>query len=54
LFKRWPANLHLAHRLEEGAMSQTGANTRHNDADGASNAIEERLRLIIDAIPAII
>ncbi len=35
-------------------MSQTGANTRHSDDDGASNAIEERLRFIIDAIPAII
>jgi PAS domain S-box-containing protein len=34
-------------------MSQTGANTRHSDADGASNVIEERLRLIIDTIPTI-
>src|SRR6266850_1246281 len=40
--------------LVEGSMSQTGANTRHSDADGASKAIEERLRLIIEAIPAII
>jgi PAS domain-containing protein len=35
-------------------MSQTGADTRHSDADGASNAIEERLQVIIDAIPAIV
>ena len=35
-------------------MSQTGANTRHSDADGASNVIEERLRLIIDTIPTIV
>jgi PAS domain S-box-containing protein len=35
-------------------MSQTGANTRHSDADGASNVIEERLRLIIDTIPALV
>jgi PAS domain-containing protein len=35
-------------------MSQTGANTHHSDSDEASNAIEERLRLIIDTIPAIV
>ena len=35
-------------------MSQTGANTRHGDADEASNTIEERLRLIIDTIPTIV
>ena len=35
-------------------MSQTGANTRHSDADGPSNVIEERLRLIIDTIPTIV
>jgi PAS domain S-box-containing protein len=35
-------------------MSQTGANTHHSDADEASNVIEERLRLIIDTIPAIV
>jgi len=35
-------------------MSQTGANTHDNDADEASNVIEERLRLIIDTIPAIV
>src|SRR2546427_2927645 len=35
-------------------MSQTGANTRHSDADVASNVIEERLRLIIDTIPTIV
>src|SRR5713226_2525179 len=35
-------------------MSKTGANTRHSDADGASNVIEERLRLIIDTIPALV
>jgi PAS domain S-box-containing protein len=35
-------------------MSQTGASTHHNDADEASNVIEERLRLIIDRIPTIV
>jgi len=35
-------------------MSQTGANTDYSDADEASNAIEERLRLIIDTIPTIV
>jgi PAS domain S-box-containing protein len=35
-------------------MSQTGANARHSGADEASNAIEERLRLIIDTIPTIV
>ena len=40
--------------LVEGTMSQTGASTHHNDADEASNAIEERLRLIIDTIPTIV
>ena len=35
-------------------MSQTGANTHDNDADEASNVIEERLRLIIDTIPTIV
>jgi len=35
-------------------MSQTGASTHHNDADEASNVIEERLRLIIDTIPTIV
>jgi PAS domain S-box-containing protein len=35
-------------------MSQTGANTRYSEADEASNAIEERLRLIIDTIPTIV
>jgi PAS domain S-box-containing protein len=35
-------------------MSQTGANTHHSDDDEASNAIEERLRLIIDTIPIIV
>jgi PAS domain S-box-containing protein len=35
-------------------MSQTGAKTRNSDADGASNGIEERLRLIIDTIPTIV
>ena len=35
-------------------MNQTGANTRHSDADGPSNVIEERLRLIIDTIPTIV
>src|SRR5260370_22478973 len=35
-------------------MSQSGAKTRHSDADEASNTIEERLRLIIDTIPTIV
>ena len=35
-------------------MRKTGANTHHNDADEASNVIEERLRLIIDTIPIIV
>jgi PAS domain S-box-containing protein len=35
-------------------MRQTGIKTRSIDADQASNAIEERLRLILDAIPAIV
>src|SRR2546430_3350453 len=32
-------------------MSQIGVKTNKSDADGASNAIEERMRLIIDTIP---
>jgi PAS domain S-box-containing protein len=47
-------DVHLVHRLEEDTVSQTGAKTHSSDADGASHAIEERLRLIIDTIPAII
>jgi len=35
-------------------MNQTGANPHDSDADEASNVIEERLRLIIDSIPAIV
>jgi PAS domain S-box-containing protein len=35
-------------------MSQTGANSHHSGADEASNAIEERLRLIIDTIPTMV
>ena len=35
-------------------MCQTGANERHGGADEASSAIEQRLRLIIDTIPAIV
>jgi PAS domain S-box-containing protein len=35
-------------------MRQTGIKKRSIDADQASNAIEERLRLILDAIPAIV
>jgi PAS domain S-box-containing protein len=42
------------HHLEEGTMSQTGAKTHNGDADEASNAIEERLRIIIDTIPTIV
>src|SRR6266436_5070013 len=41
-------------RLEEGTMSQTGSKARNIDAEEASNAIEERLRLIIDTIPTIV
>src|SRR3984893_17733536 len=40
--------------LVEGTMGQTGANTHDNNADEASNVIEERLRLIIDTIPTIV
>src|SRR5947199_3689093 len=32
-------------------MSQIGVKTNKSDADGASNAIEERMLLIIDTIP---
>jgi PAS domain S-box-containing protein len=35
-------------------MGQTGANTHGNNADEASNVIEERLQLIIDTIPTIV
>ena len=35
-------------------MTQIGTKTHNTDADGASNGIEERLRLIIDTIPTII
>jgi PAS domain S-box-containing protein len=34
-------------------MNQTRVNANHSDGDGASNVIEERLRLIIDTIPTI-
>ena len=35
-------------------MSQTGYNTHRNEVDEASDVLEERLRLIIDTIPAIV
>lgn len=35
-------------------MSQIGVDASHGNADEASDAIEERLRLIIDTIPAIV
>jgi PAS domain S-box-containing protein len=35
-------------------MSQTGTGKRHSDADEVSNAVEERLRVIIDTIPTIV
>src|SRR5260370_11373347 len=35
-------------------MSRTGSKTHNIDADKVSNAIEERLRLIIDTIPIIV
>jgi PAS domain S-box-containing protein len=35
-------------------MSQTGDNTHRNEVDEASDVLEERLRLIIDTIPAIV
>jgi len=35
-------------------MRQRGDKTHNSDAEAASNAIEERLRLIIDTIPTII
>jgi len=41
------------HHLEEGIMSESMARTPKRDADEASDAVEERLRLIIDTIPAI-
>jgi len=40
-------------RRQEEAMSQIESKTYNSDADGTSN-LEERLRLIIDAIPAIV
>jgi PAS domain S-box-containing protein len=40
--------------LVEDTVSQTGPNVRHSDADEASNAIEKRLRLIVDTIPTIV
>jgi PAS domain S-box-containing protein len=42
------------HHLKEDAMGQTRAKTHNGDADEASNAIEERLRIIIDTIPTIV
>jgi PAS domain S-box-containing protein len=44
----------LARRLEEGTMTQTRSKKHKIDADEASNAIEERLRLILDTIPTIV
>jgi PAS domain S-box-containing protein len=38
----------------EGTMNQIGAEPRRSDADEVPNAIEERLRLIIDTIPTIV
>lgn len=35
-------------------MRQTRANSHNRDADKESNTIEERLRLVIDTIPAIV
>jgi PAS domain S-box-containing protein len=35
-------------------MGQTTTDSRYGDADGASNVVEERLRLIIDSIPTIV
>jgi PAS domain S-box-containing protein len=35
-------------------LSQTGSKTRPSNAEGRSHAIEERLRLLIDTIPAIV
>ena len=35
-------------------MGQIAAKTHNIDADGVSNAIEERLQLIIDTIPTIV
>src|SRR2546422_2531637 len=35
-------------------MGQIAAKTHNSDADGVSNAIEERLQLIIDTIPTIV
>ncbi len=49
-----PADVHPGHYLEKGAMSHTGSKTRKIRTEEASNAIEERLRLIIDTIPTIV
>ena len=40
--------------LMEDIMGQTKGNTGHGDADGASNAIEGRLRLIINTMPTMV
>jgi PAS domain S-box-containing protein len=44
----------MGHRLEEGTMNRIGSRTHKIVADEVSNAIEERLRLIIDTIPVIV
>src|SRR5258708_8079056 len=49
-----PADVHPGNYLEEGAMSHTESKTRKISTEEASNAIEERLRLIIDTIPTIV
>ena len=38
----------------EDIMGQSKGNTGHGDADGASNVIEERLRLIINTMPTMV
>jgi PAS domain S-box-containing protein len=44
----------LTRGSEERTLSQTGSKTRPSNAEGRSQAIEERLRLLIDTIPAIV
>jgi PAS domain S-box-containing protein len=51
---RWPADVQPVHYLEKGTMSHPGSKARKIRTDEASNAIEERLRLIIDTIPTIV
>ena len=44
-------HVYLAQGLKEGTMSHTGSRAREIGTDEASNAIEDRFRLIINTIP---